>query len=209
MNLTFPSVCIINGAQRQGKSTCIRYIMGEYKEKFKYGIIFSNTLFSSEENYDYVPNKYIHPQFQEDKLIKLMEIQRNLPEGQRPLCFIIFDDCLFGEQWRSNNLKQLVTQVAHYNCFIIISTQYPQAIPSLVRSTAFFCIIFGGLTGRNAMKALYESYGMVKYNNMNEFTGYVIENTGDYKFIFINHKDGKKFRVLKCPANIGKFHLDY
>jgi len=40
------------------------------------------------------------------------------------------------------------------------------------------------------MKALYESYG-------------------DYKFIFINHKDAKKFRVLKCPANIGKFHLDY
>jgi len=209
MNITFPSVCIINGAQRQGKSHLIRYIMGHNKDKFKYGIIFSNTGFSSEDNYNYVPQKFIHPHYSEEKLQRLMTIQSKIPKEKRPLCFVIFDDCLFDKQWKSDPLKQLITQVAHYNCFVILSTQYPQSIPSLWRTCAFYSFIFGGLNTKNAMKSMYESYGMNEYENLNEFVKYCSNNTGNYKFIFINNKSGKKFKILTCPEKIPKFTLKY
>src|SRR5271156_1270161 len=80
LKITFPSVIVINGGQQQGKSSLIRYIFGQNKDKLKYGIIFSNTAFSSENNYDYIPEKYVHYNFNEDKLKKLMEIRSRTPK---------------------------------------------------------------------------------------------------------------------------------
>lgn len=210
MNIDLPSVVIINGSQGSGKSSLIRYLIGLKKDELSYGIIFSNTAFSSEENYDYIPEKYVHPHFNEEKLLNLMKIQTKFKKETRPKIFIIFDDCLFEpKQWSSNALRQLATQVRHYNCFLIVSTQYPQLVPSYFRAVSFYSFIFAGMENKNAMKALYDSYGISEFNSYQEFQNYVIENTGDYKFIFIDRKTKTQFKIMKCPSNINKFKLIY
>jgi hypothetical protein len=147
-------ICVLQGG---GKSYLIYYIMHENQKKFDWGIIFSNTGFSA-DNFDYIDKQFVHAKYDDLKLASLKLLHEDLVEkGKKPSGFVIFDDCLFGKQWRSEESCTLVTQLCHYNITCIISCQYLQAISPLFCSNAFQVAMFN-MTGKRALKALYESY---------------------------------------------------
>ncbi len=213
MNIEFPSLILINGMQGMGKSHLIRYIMSKYKKEFDYGIVFTNTFFD-ENPFDYIPPEYVHPEYNEGILVKLMDKQADLVgRGVKKSCFVIFDDCIDDEgQWSSKPLKRLTTQLRHYNITVIISTQYVNAIPSRIRTNAMYCIMFKSDTMNNT-KALYESYGQ-KFDTFNEFKKYLMDNTGDYKFLFYDKMNdsedvSERYISMKAPEKVRKFRVEY
>jgi hypothetical protein len=81
------------------------------------------------DNFDYVDKRFVHAKYDEHALANLKSIHEQLVEqGKKPSGFVIFDDCLFGQQWRSEEFCSLITQLRHYGITCIISCQYPQAI---------------------------------------------------------------------------------
>lgn len=216
MKIDIPSLILINGIQGCGKTHLIRYIMHKFRKVFSYGLVFSNTSFDTHNSgFDYIPREYQYPEFDEQAIINLMNIQAKLIEKNiNKQAFIILDDCLFDPaQFTNPTLKKLCTQLRHYNITVIFSSQYCNAIPALIRSNAMSVFIFKSFTKRNS-ESLYESYGQA-FENFQEFKNYLNENTGDYKFVFFNKyqitSDDPKdaYYVLKAPAKIPKFEIKY
>ena len=198
---------IINGKQRSGKSQLISYIMYCNRKNFQYGISFSGTSFDP-ENLSYIPEKYKYMQYNETKLHNLMKIQQSFPKEERPLAFVIFDDCINDKkQWNSKILLDLLTQLYHYNIVCIISTQYINKIPALLRENARLICIFKTDTLRS-LEAAYESYGQ-NYDTFKEFKNFLLESTGDYKFIVRDNKDASNFQIMRAPKKIPSFTLNY
>lgn len=208
LEVSIPGLTLIIGLQGSGKSTLIRYIMHANRKKFSYGLVFCNTAFSG-DSFDYVYDKWIHPEFNENALVSLMNIQKK--EREKHTAFVIFDDAIFGAQWKNEKFKQLITQLRHYNIWCCISSQYPHAIPPTLRSNAFNCFMFCMGT-ENALKALYESYGMF-FNSFNEFKNYLLKNTGSYQFIHFDARNtssniAEKYHVMKIKNKIPKFTIE-
>eukprot|EP01127_Copromyxa_protea_P020668 TRINITY_DN692_c1_g3_i1.p1 TRINITY_DN692_c1_g3~~TRINITY_DN692_c1_g3_i1.p1 ORF type:complete len:173 (+),score=3.71 TRINITY_DN692_c1_g3_i1:425-943(+) len=142
MDITIPGLLIVCGLQGGGKSHYIKSVMYENRKKFHWGLVFSNTGFR-EGNIDYVDKRFVHLKYNEDALVKLKEIHCKLVNaGKNPQGFIIFDDCLYGKQWKSEEFQSLMTQVRHYGITCIISTQNPKDIPNSFRNQAFQVAIF-------------------------------------------------------------------
>jgi hypothetical protein len=209
MNISTPGLVIITASQGSGKSHLMKYIISQHKQKLKYGIAFSHTAFN-EGNLSYIPKKYIFAQYQPDKLQNLMKIQESLPQGKRPLAFVILDDCLFDSWVNCKHFNRLMTQLRHYNILVIITTQYVNKISTMIRENAFQVCIFASDTERS-LKSLYESYGQ-KFEKFSDFKDYIMKNTGDYKFIFYNRNEmdkDKQYQILKAPAKLPNFRLKY
>jgi hypothetical protein len=203
---------IVSGLQGGGKSHFIRYLMYRNRKRFNWGIVFTNTGFAG-DNFDYIPQKYVHPVYNQKALLSLMNVQKKLiGDGKSPEAFVIFDDCLFGKQWNDNEFKSLITQLRHYHVTCIISCQYPQSIPSLFRANVFQVIMFY-MNAQNAIKALYESYGQM-FDSYTQFKKYLLEHTGNYQFIHYDAKNGgqsisSRYTAMKAPDKIPKFTIRY
>lgn len=211
-NITIPGLVIICGYQGSGKSHLIRYIMYQNRKKFDWGIVFSNTEFVG-TSFNYIDPRFVHSQFNETALVKMKEIHEGLVRGgKKPSGFVIFDDCLFGTQWKNKEFLSLMTQLRHYGITCILSCQYPQSIPPVFRANAFQVAMFY-TQARPALKAMYESYGQM-FDNLNDFKKFLNDNTGDHGFVMYNARANdptieSRYQVMKCPAEIPDFMIKY
>ena len=213
MNIDIPSLILINGSQGLGKSYLIRYLMYEHRKDFHFGVIFTNTYFE-DDSFEYVKKSYVHPEYNEEVLQNLMDLQiKNKEKGIEKQGFVIFDDCLYDRlQFSSEVLKRLCTQLRHFNLTVIMSTQYPNSLPSCVRANAMSVFMFN-TNNKNALEALYNSYGQA-FDNYNEFKKYILTNTGDHKFIYYNKMKPSEniyddFKIMRAPSKIPKFKIKF
>ena len=210
LTITIPGFVIINGYMGSGKSHLIKWLVHKYRKQFDYAVVFCNTSFAG-DSFKYIDPKFIHPTYEEEKLIAIMDLQADLvKQGVKKNCLLIMDDCLDDNQFKSPPFKRLCTQLRHYNITCIISCQYPNAIPPRFRTNAFQSAIFFMGTEK-ALKALYESYGQM-FETFRDFKGFVMKNTGNYNFILYDSKNlspkiEDKYKVYCCPVKIPNFTL--
>lgn len=209
MDLKTPAVYMICGLQGGGKSHLIRYMMRECRDRFDFGIVFSNTGFV-EGNFDYISRPFVHLQYSSGVLHNFKKLLEGQIEAGKPRrAFVIFDDCITGPQWKCPELVSLVTQVRHYGVTIFISTQYPKAITPLVRTNTWLAIMFAFST-EDSLKALWSNYGQ-HYGSYQEFKQYFLAATGKrHQFVVYNAREGgddsrDRYRVMICPKTIPEF----
>ena len=208
LNLEIPGLIIINGRQGSGKSFLIKYIMYQLKDKFKHGIVFTNTAFDNNP-FPYINKKYIHEKYSDEALDNLMEMQKKIVEkGKNCPAFVIFDDCLNSEnQFTSDSLENLSMQLRHYNITVIMSTQYTNMIPVPIRSNAMEVFIFT-TRGTRALESLHESYGQ-NFDRYSEFKDYLFKVfREEYNFVHYNTMSDE-YQVLKCPSEIPDFEIKF
>lgn len=208
MEIEVPSLMILNGAQGAGKSHAIKYIMHKLRNTFKYGLVFTNTFFD-DNPFDYIPSEYIHPEYDEDVLNNLMDIQKKLIEKDViNEAFVIFDDCMDDpNQFQSSALKRLTTQLRHYHITVIFSTQYANHLPPRMRTNAMAIIIFKTDT-EVSLRALYQSYGQ-HFESFHSFKKFLMKNIGNHKFVYYKKNSKNKYQVMLAPKNIPKFKIKY
>lgn len=216
MNLTVPALYLLCGSQGKGKSHLIKYIMHELQNKFELGIIFTNTFFD-DNPFPFIKKKYIYPHYDETALINLMNIQKKCIEnGIRNEAFCIFDDCLEKEQFRSQALLDLCTQLRHYHITVIFSTQYCNALPPRIRTNAMSVFIFDSDTRVN-LESIYDSYAQ-RFDSYTLFKNYVFDNLKEkYNFIYYDktkerERDEKMediYEIMRCPRDIPDFKIKF
>lgn len=207
-----PGITIICGLQGSGKSHLIKYLLYQMRKKFDWGIVFTQTGFAG-DNFDYIPKQFIHAKFSVEALVSLKNIHKKLIEaGKKPSAFIILDDILFGNHWKNEVFLNIMTQVRHWGLTVLLSCQYPQSIPIMIRTNAFQVAVFGAATAR-ALKGLFESYGQM-FNSYEEFRRYIMDNTGNHCFVWYNSRGTQatvegRYSVMQCPAEIPHFLLKF
>lgn len=216
MNILVPSLIIITASIGSGKSHLLRYIMNEIKDKLDYGIVFSHTIFD-DENLDYIPKKFKHRVYNPDLIKSLMKIQSEQPKQIRKKAFMILDDFLGGKSTKKTPnwstcpvFTDLLSELRHYNVFIVINTQYINKIPPIVREQALNVAIFNSDTKRS-LNALYESYGQ-SFNSYDLFREHILRNVKEHNFLWYtrgvsNMKE--RYKIMNAPKKIPKFMLRY
>ena len=136
MDIQIPSLIIIAGKPKSGKSYLIKYLMYQMRKKFDYGIVFTRTQFTHDMNY--ISPEYVHNNYYEDKLKNLMKIQSEVVRmGLNKQAFVLFDDCLSTE-FSSQLFIDLITQHRHFKITPILSTQYLFKLNPTIRECASY-----------------------------------------------------------------------
>jgi hypothetical protein len=213
MDLPNPFFTIVIGKPASGKSHLMNYILmcnheNYTTDPFKYGIVFTTTKFNKSWS-NIVPEQFVHPKYNETALDSLMKLQA---EHNNNRAFVIFDDCLDQKAFASQLFLNLVTTYRHYNISVMISTQYLYRVTTTVRECASRVAIFR-LTTERSLKAAFESFGAY-FSNFNEFRKYIIDNTGNFQFIYYeanSSKENKKdiYKIMKAPDNLPKVKFNY
>lgn len=212
---SIPGVYVLNSKGGGGKSHLIRYIMYCLQSIFAWGLVFSHSIFNT-ENFDYIPDAFKHTRYTKEPLLALLNLQSSFPQEGRPPAFVIFDDCISEKKmWNCPVLFDTVTQCRQYNLVVIISTQHINKVIPAIRENAFQVFIFYAIS-KNNLEAAYESYGQ-DFHNYNTFKNFIQQatnpivnnNTIRGKFAYKDEVNGGVWRVLRAPPEIPKFMLEY
>lgn len=197
--ISIPGVFLINSKSQGGKSHLLHWVFYENKDKFAWGVVFSNTAFN-EENLPYVDRRFKHLRYNQQVLRNLLEEQIKIPKKSRPLVFIIFDDCLSDFHQEDKVLLEAITQTFHYNIFICITTQSINKVLNFGRENAFQVALFK-LFSKGQVEAAYDSYGQ-DFDTVKEFKENVNKKLGKHVFAFLDRHNADMSGIwlfLKCP----------
>lgn len=161
---------LVLGRRRVGKSFLVRDIFYHHKY-IPSGIVFSGTEEASPFFGDFIPDCFIHPEYDPELINNMMNRQKRkireakdqgLSEsGKHPSnnVFIVLDDMLHDAQsWKKDKtIKSIFFNGRHYNFLFILTMQYPQGIPPELRSNIDYVFIFNEPSVANRKK-IYDAY---------------------------------------------------
>jgi hypothetical protein len=135
------------------------------------GIVFSGTEEASPFFGDFIPDCFIHPEYDPELINGIMNRQkRKIREAKEQKLsesgkhasnnvFIVLDDMLHDAQsWKKDKtIKSIFFNGRHYNFLFILTMQYPQGIPPELRSNIDYVFIFNEPSVANRKK-IYDAY---------------------------------------------------
>lgn len=180
------TVCIF-GKRHSGKSVLIRDLCynlwksgGKGGNKIDLITVFSNTEELQSQFARFVPSAFIHNRFDETKLVRLLDTQKQLTvqQGRTSNVVVILDDCAFSKSTFGETLQRIFSNGRHYKILFVLSLQYSMQLPSSMRGNVDVAISLKEPVFANR-KRLFESlYGQFK--NFKEFDKVFQEVTQDY-----------------------------
>lgn len=223
LQVSKPGLVILVSEPGGGKSHLQRHITSENRKDISHGIVFSPSAFRP-VNFEYIPpytnteeerkkyRSFKHLHYNNDKLQALLNYQESFPEAERPLAAVWVDDdlCDAKKMFSSPAMISACTGFRQWNLLVIISTQYSNFIPPIVRNCATQVGLFWMDTAR-AIEACFESYG-VEFPSYEEFKAFLMKATQpvkSHKFLWKDKADGGKFTLYLAPAHIAPFRLDF
>jgi hypothetical protein len=164
------STIVAIARRRSGKSWLLRDILFHHKE-IPSGIVFSGTEQASPFFSEFIPDCFIHTEYDPDVIQKAMLNQRKKirdakdkglsNNGKHPSnnFFIILDDMLHeAATWkRDTTMKSIFFNGRHYNLMFFLTMQYPFGITPDLRSNIDYVFLFNEPNIKNRKK-LYEDY---------------------------------------------------
>jgi hypothetical protein len=205
--LTLPGVIAISGPKGSGKTSMIAHIVYTLAKlnRIHYFKVFCPTLYN--HSYDFIPEEHRHCEYNEPAIIELLDDQIFLQtKGVSRPAMLILDDCIGTTEFKSKIWDRIATTCRHPNLTVIVVTQYFTRLPPILRNNADTVLILRTIA-QNDLKALYETCGTWKFRTLREFELFVLDNTKEFKCIFI--KTGKSIQIGRAPAKIPKFKIKY
>jgi hypothetical protein len=162
---------LLLGRRRSGKSYLVRDIFYHHKE-IPIGLIFSGTEEANPFFGDFIPDSFIHSEY-DPALIETMLIKQSqkvkkarqnghaetdgLTPGNR--AFVVLDDMLHdAAAWKKEKtIQSIFFNGRHYNLFFILTMQYPLGIPPALRSNIDYVFVFNEPSIKNRKK-IYDDY---------------------------------------------------
>lgn len=158
-----------------GKSYLVRDIFYHHKE-IPLGLIFSGTEEANPFFGDFIPDSFIHSEYdpnlvgnmltkQSQKVKKARTHGHADTDGLTPnnRAFIVLDDMLHdAAAWKKEKtIQSIFFNGRHYNLFFILTMQYPLGIPPALRSNIDYVFVFNEPSIKNRKK-IYDDYaGMI------------------------------------------------
>jgi len=117
---------------------------------------------------------------------------------------LVFDNCIGLVNWKAPIVEEVFSNHRHNNVSILVATQYPNKLPTLIRKVSWVACIFKQATSWSC-RAIHSSYGE-DYGSVKDFVDYM-NSLPKYGFICVDTaKSGpEKYKKMKAPAKIARF----
>ena len=104
-------------------------------------------------------------------------------------------------------MKKIFSTYRHLRMSIIIASQYPYVIQPQLRECLNYTAVFDCSTKRT-ISALFESFFMNKFDNVQEFQK-TIKELKKYEFLFFNKKENKLVITKTENVNENEFLIKF
>lgn len=199
------TICMI-AKRGSGKSWVVRDIVCHLRKKVPGGVVLAPTDKVTNFYGEFIPDVYIHYEFQTEILERVLRRQSKIIEKYKekmangkkinPKCFIIMDDCLANaKQWiKDESIKELLFNGRHYQITYILTMQFPLGIPPDYRQNLDYVFLLADDNTINKKK-LYENYcGM--FRTFDIFSRVFNVLTKDFSCLVINNR-GVRNNILE------------
>lgn len=207
MNVPTPSIILLIGKPKRGKSYFIRYLNYMWavnRGTFNHVLVFSGSA-SFTEDFSYVPEDYIHT-WDEEVLKNFIEMQKE--NGYQAL--LILDDVVGIAKMQTDLFEQIISTHRHLNLTIVISMQrMTKYISTLIRTCAGYAGIFKQ-DSLNERKSVWSDF--CQDLQFKEFENHMNQMAvkHDLLWIDLNCEDLKsKYRKIRAPEKIPLFRLKF
>ena len=176
-----PQIIVSVGKPKRGKSNSTKYFILKNaleREIYKFGVCFTKTKFNND--YDYLPEKYVYQGWQPDKLQQYLDGLEKQKERERN--FVILDDLVSVIDRNDPVISNFVSTHRHYRTDIYINTQYLYASVNtpLFRECTSVCLMFMTKM-KKSIRGLFECYGQL-FQDEEEFKQHLLKTTKE-KFV--------------------------
>jgi hypothetical protein len=183
-----------------GKSWVIREILYYlYKTNIPCGTVIAPTDKMTKFYNEFVPACYIHHEYKEDIIPKVLHRQRQMIEKNEtrvkqkkpiidPRCYLVMDDCMSTKHlWlKDPNVLSIFNEGRHFQLTFVLAMQYSLGIQPELRSNFDFIMLLGEDNYSNR-KRLYEHYAGI-FPTRDIFEMVFSELTNNYGCMVINNR---------------------
>ena len=162
-NIKDDSVIAMLAKRNSGKSILCKDLLYHHRN-IPAGLIISPTEKANSFYGDFVPDIFIHDEYQSLVISKLLQRQEILIDKQKknnkidPRAFLILDDCLYDNKWiKDANMRSIFMNGRHYKLMFILTMQFALGIPPNLRSNIDYIFILRENILSNR-KRLYDHY---------------------------------------------------
>lgn len=193
--VTDDAVVVFIGKRRTGKSWLLRDLLF-YHQDFPVGTVISPTEEVNKFFSDMIPPLFIYSEFDTALVAKILERQRNIIQkidtkdpqyaDIDPRAFIIFDDCLYDNQWSKDKwVRYVFMNGRHMKLMFLITMQYAMGIPPNLRTNIDYTFICREPNFANRDK-LYKQYcGM--FPTFDVFNQVMEQCTENFECLVVNN----------------------
>lgn len=212
-----PHASIIMIAKRgSGKSWVVRALIHHYAKSIPIHMIISPTEDINPFYKKFMPDAYIHPKFDSDKIRGILQRQQIIKDkarkredvGKKPIntrALIVMDDCLAEKKdWSKDpTVDVILLNGRHYDITYILTMQFPLGISPTMRSNFDYVFLLADDTFSN-QKRIFEHYAGI-FPNFEAFRQIFGQLTQSHSAMVIINRDPAgnsvldKIRHYKAP----------
>ena len=141
----------------------------------------------------------------------LMERQAELREDgiDNPGCLIL-DDCLGSANFQSSLFTKIASAGRHYRITVWASFQHYHKCPTVIRTNADLVFVMG-VQNERVIKALYEEYGGLGFDDVRALKEYALKATQSFGAMCVDNTSagarGSPVRTVRAPARLPMFKI--
>jgi len=142
---------------RSGKLHLMKYILCHIRAKGKIDMIFVFTSTKKNNFYNNMVDTKFVMRYNEKLLAQFWNKAKAISHRGKNI-LPVFDNCIGLVNWKAPIVDEVFSTHRHNHVSILVSIQYPNKLPPLIREVSWLACIFKQVT-RWSQKAIYDSYG--------------------------------------------------
>tara|TARA_Y100000389_G_scaffold48442_2_gene43717 strand:- start:2277 stop:3131 length:855 start_codon:yes stop_codon:yes gene_type:complete len=193
-------VVVFIGKRNTGKSYLVKDLL-YYQQRIPVGTVISATEMANNFYGDMVPPIFIHNEYNEDVIERVLIRQQKLLQKKREQdkktnvigkknidmnAFLILDDCLYDSSWtKSKFVRSVFMNGRHFKLLFLITMQYALGIPPNLRTNIDYVFILRENIVQNRRR-LYECYAGM-FPTFEVFNAVMDQCTENFECLVINN----------------------
>lgn len=185
------AVVVMLAKRRTGKSFLCRDIL-YHQRSTPAGIVISPTEKASPYYHSFIPQLFIHDEYNPSILEKFLKRQQSMLKKQEanpginPRSFVVMDDCLYDNKWvKDKPIRNIFMNGRHFRMMFMLLMQYPLGITPALRSNIDYCFLLKETNVSNRKK-LYDHYAGI-FPDFKTFNNAMDECTADFRCLVIDN----------------------
>ena len=212
LTISTPNLSLFVARRNSGKTHLQKFLLYTLAraQRFKWVLVICPTAFTGDWGSIVGPENVL-PVFNPDQVETLMERQAELREdGVDNSGCLILDDCLGSANFQSELFTKIASAGRHYRITVWASFQHYFKAPTVIRTNADYLMIMG-VQNERVIKALYEEYGGLGFDDVKALKAYVLKATENFGAMCIDNTaagaKGSPCRTVRAPAKLPQFRI--